>query len=373
MKTAVLFLVIFLCFSCNESRLSSITFVSRNGLSETISNKDRLKNYCKTDFLTSQPYQKVMRIYKRTPEGGAASILTSYHPNGQPRQYLETLNGQAHGAIREWHPNGQLKLESVVIAGIPDLSETAEESWLFDGDSSVWDSEGNLVAKYSYFKGFLEGETCYYNPLESIMYSGGKKHGPRSCYNTEEIYENDLLIEGKYYNNEGKKIFEVVSGNGFQAVFDNDKIKEILEIQNGRPEGQMKYFDKDQRLIREVCLHNGMKHGEEIIHNPKMSISWFEDNVQGVVKSWYPNGEPESKREMNMNQKHGISTAWYEDGGLMLIEEYENDSLIKGEYYRKGEKNAVSRVNKGEGEATLFNSLGHFLRKIQYHDGSPEQ
>ena len=36
------------------------------------------------------------------------------------------------------------------------------------------------------------------------------------------------------------------------------------------------------------------------------------------------------------NQKHGIASAWYKDGSLMLIEEYEKDQLknnVSKNYY----------------------------------------
>ncbi|MDB6080760.1 MAG: hypothetical protein JWO53_32, partial [Chlamydiia bacterium] len=41
--------------------LISVNVIDRNGLSETIGSKDRLKQYENINFLTSQSYQKVLR------------------------------------------------------------------------------------------------------------------------------------------------------------------------------------------------------------------------------------------------------------------------------------------------------------------------
>jgi hypothetical protein len=92
MKKSFLALLILLAGCASDSArkespdMVSLQIVDRNGFSETISVKDRLSKYDNTDFLTSQPYQKVVRIYKGG--GKTSSIVTSYHSNGLPWQYL---------------------------------------------------------------------------------------------------------------------------------------------------------------------------------------------------------------------------------------------------------------------------------------------
>ena len=74
-------------------------------------------------------------------------------------------------------------------------------------------------------------------------------------------------------------------------------------------------------------------------------------------------------KEISQNKKNGHCTAWYQNGFLMFVEEYENDKLLKGEYYKSGEKIPCSRVEKGKGIATLFDAEGNFVRKIFYKEG----
>jgi antitoxin component YwqK of YwqJK toxin-antitoxin module len=99
---------------------------------------------------------------------------------------------------------------------------------------------------------------------------------------------------------------------------------------------------------------------------------WYEGVLQGPVKTWYDNGQLESQRDMSENQREGLLTAWYRNGSLMLVEEYEEDRLLHGEYYRMGEKTAVSQIENGKGVAMLFNPEGNFARKVSYQDGKPQ-
>jgi antitoxin component YwqK of YwqJK toxin-antitoxin module len=98
-------------------------------------------------------------------------------------------------------------------------------------------------------------------------------------------------------------------------------------------------------------------------------MDWSEGTIHGVVKTWYDNGQLQSERNFAHNQKTGASLAWYRDGSIMLVEEYENDRLMKGLYYRKNGLDAISSVVAGSGLATLYDEYGIFLRKVSYVKG----
>ena len=63
------FLLCLFCFSCQrpetENFLVGIQIQDRNGISETVSIPDKLEVYNQTDFLSAQPFKKVIRIYKK--------------------------------------------------------------------------------------------------------------------------------------------------------------------------------------------------------------------------------------------------------------------------------------------------------------------
>src|SRR5438105_13874080 len=104
MKLKCVIALLFLCAchhgSGDKEGLALIQIQDRNGLTETISSPEKLGVYETTDFLASQPYKKVTRVFKT--EGINRSLLTTYHPNGRPWQYLEAENLRAKGAYREW-------------------------------------------------------------------------------------------------------------------------------------------------------------------------------------------------------------------------------------------------------------------------------
>jgi len=400
MKRA-LFLLLFLtsCHHTQPDSLVSIQIQDRNGLTETISAPDRLSNYHQLDFLASQPYKKVLRVFKEA--GKHTAKVTTYHPNGLIHKYLEAQDMRAFGAYKEWHPNGQLKVEATVIGGSADVADGAEQDWLFDGMASSYDSEGRLCAKVLYEKGLLEGVSVYFFPngkvekqlrfhqhvldgesvvfgadgtlREKTVYEKGLKREssgfwPNGNPSWVEKYENGLLQDGKYQSVDGQTVSEVKQGCGFQVMGQTH-----TEYKQGKPEGLVKQFSVQGELISTHHMLNNQKHGEELFYypgqKPKLSISWQHDTISGLVKTWHPNGELQSQREFSQNKKTGPALFWYATGQLMSVEEYEEDALVKGDYFKPNQKDPVSSVLHGNGWATLYDSNGLFLRKVQYIKG----
>lgn len=400
-----------------QPNLSSIHIIDRNGMTEAVSNPERLKNYENVDFLATQPYQKVLRIYSRDVEGNIYSYITTYHANGQLKQYLEIKNNRAFGFYQEWYQNGNLKVEATLVEGDADISLTAEKSWQFDGCAKAYDENENLMASIEYSKGTLEGVSTHYHPngkiwkeipysdnnidgemkiylesgelFQSTHYCNGIKEGlslrywPGQIVASEENYKGGFLISAVYKDICGKEISSINNGEGFRSVFSKDSVCEEQEFHHGLPEGSVKSYDIKGYLTKIHHVKNGLKHGEEIFYFPitssksqlrqKLFLTWYEGKIQGVVKTWYENGSMESQKELSHNKVNGLSTAWYRDGQLMMIEEYENGVLKKGDYFRKGERKSISQVDNGEGIVTFFDPEGAFIRKVNYHHGKPDE
>ncbi|MFQ5753170.1 MAG: toxin-antitoxin system YwqK family antitoxin, partial [bacterium] len=243
-------------------------------MAETISNSERINQYQCVDFLKPQPYQKVLRIYSRDNYGNIHAFINSYHENGQPKQYLKVVNSRAFGDYREWHDNGVLKLQAYVVGGEADIAPSAEATWLFDGNSSVWDKEGTLIANICYEKGKLQGDSLYYHPngnvwkripynndeidgtyeiylenrqlLQCTEYRKGSRHGPSFHYWSQnqlasrEEYQNGSLLFGLYYDPAGQLVSEINDGHGKRAVFGKTTITELQEFRHGIPEGEIR-------------------------------------------------------------------------------------------------------------------------------------
>lgn len=417
-------LLLSLCFLCScghkaptdqSQTIISMQLVDRNGFTETISNKDRLKNFQATNFDSPQPYQKVLRVYGRNLAGQSISKITSYHDNGHIWQSLDVVDGRAHGAYREWYPNAQIKIEAPVIEGSPDINAIAQSTWIFDGLSRVYDEEGNLIAQIPYEKGLLHTDSLYFYSngrlQKQVPYEKGLTHGTVQVFDSEGIlleetpyvhdekhgislgywnpdekmfeeeYNLGILLNASYYDNKGNCVALVKDKEGKQASFKEGYLYSLMKIHEGRPEGELQIFHPSGVLYRSLAMLEGKKEGEEWEYypsqpgdplRPKISLHWHDDKIQGQVKTWYPNGQIESQREISNNKKQGLCFAWYKSGDLMLIEEYEYDRLVKGSYYKKGDKAAVSKIDSGKGTATLYSSDGILLRKISYDKGLPQ-
>ncbi|MBM3191674.1 MAG: hypothetical protein FJZ63_03330 [Chlamydiae bacterium] len=394
-------------------KLVSLQLIDRHGFNETISTQDRLDQYAATNFLDPQTYQKVVRLFQRNTQGKIASIVTSYHENGHIWQSLDVVNGRAHGVYQEWYPSGILKVKAHVIEGRGDVAADCMSTWVFDKESFVYDEKGRLMAKFSYDKGELSGKALYYHSngtlckmtpyvknvihgdeifydeqeekIGKFSYSHGVRHGrslyqgSKECPKFVEEYTDGKLWSAVYYNFQGRVMSKVAQGEGLQTLYDKGKLAFQYAIKEGKREGKVYVYSSSEMLESEYSTKEGVKHGEEWVyysktleeHKPKLYLNWYEGQLQGRVKSWYPNGALESEREMYHNKKNGPALAWYKNGDLMLTEEYENDLLIKGLYRKKGEKSVVSTIENGEGMATLYDNEGHFLKKVVYHKGAP--
>lgn len=394
--------------------LAAISLVDQDGISTTIQTPERLNRYARVNFLAPQTYQKVICIYHRDENGDIPAFITSYYPTGQVMQYIDVLNARAVGDYREWHENGRLKLECSVVGGLGDLTEEAIKTWNFDGLAQTWDDRGNLLAAIQYEKGSLEGQSIYFYPngkvkrrlsfcrnlmegrdemfnesgqlIEDTHYAKGLREGEAKRYwpdgrvASEEIYQQDLLTSGKYYGIEGELISEIQDRKGHRALYDAVAMRQLIEYRNGIPEGEVKLFERDGRLLSLYHIKNNKKNGEELAYyplppgdqsapRPRISIMWHEDKIQGLVKTWYENGTPESQRELSNNLRSGLATAWYRDGSVMLMEEYDHDKLVKGEYFKRGERRPESRVEDGNGIATLYDGRGNPVHKVHYYHG----
>lgn len=417
MKLIPFFLLV-IAVGCNRVSNDSLVVIQiqdRNGLTETISTPDRIASFETVNFFSAQPYKKVLRSYKK--DGKNHSKITTYHPNGTIAQYLEAEEMRAHGAYKEWFQNGQLKIEANVVGGTADVTPGTQQDWLFDGMNQVWDEQGRLVAQISYQKGTLEGPSTYLFPTGGVEkelfflrnelegdakefslngqlklknhYKGGFKEGACLAFFDDskiamvEEYTEGLLRKGTYYNPQGELISEIDNGGGFQAYFEGNALT-LIEFRMGKPNGCVKKFTPNGELHRSYFLKNGKKQGEEIEFYPpseadfpkekclpKLSVHWNDNMIHGAVKTWYNNGSQQSEREYCRNQKQGPSLAWYRGGALMLIEEYEEDRLVKGQYFKINSKEPVSNIVNGNGAAFLYDETGSFLRKISYSKGKP--
>lgn len=410
MKPKILLLATIFLTSCSHRAhppLTKVHLTHANGLTQTITAKDRLKFYTQESNLSQQPYTKVIRLYG--PQE-SKRVLTSYHPNGQLFQRLECENNQAKGEYLEWSPQGQVRVKAHLIGGPPEVDEKAQASWIFHGFNQAFDAEGKLIAEFYYENGLLEKEGKTFHscgPIhETFSYEKGLLHGPyverdpsgslqkKIEYDkgllhgaafsywspgvlfSEELFSKGQLLQAFYFSPQGHLLSKIADGDGTRIFFKEEKLYRI-EYQKGIENGKVEVFTpKGDILLSSFYQIDGVKTKEEVLYDPntqkpKLKIEWQNGEIQGKITTWYATGELESQREMTGNKKQGFYSAYYPEGDLMLLEEYDQDKLVRGQYFKKGVPSCVSEVNRGFGEAFLFSPEGLLKKRILYEEGSP--
>ncbi len=258
-------------------------------------------------------------------------------------QIFPICNGELQGISIYYHPNG------IVWKRLPHN----RDSWT-ELPNFIW-SQAVLLQTVEYVQGVKQGTS--------------KRFWKDCKVAAEEVYCEGKLTSGRYYDQCETLLAQIDNGTGYRAIFGKESLSELQEYHDGVLKGQIKFYAANGALIKSSHMINNIKHGEEIEYYdspqgqqplPKLSIMWAEGIIQGLVKTWYPNGIQESQREMANNCKNGLLTAWYNNGNIMLIEEYDRNKLVKGEYFPMGEKIPVSEINAGRGLATLYDAQGTF-------------
>lgn len=111
-----------------------------------------------------------------------------------------------------------------------------------------------------------------------------------------EYYDASRLIEGKYYALDQIIESEVISGSGKRTQRDAF--------------GQLLYVDtiEDGALALRTYQHpNGI---------PRACIPYFEEKVQGVVRTYMPGGDPQTIEHWVNGEQHGLTT-YYTEGNCV--------------------------------------------------------
>jgi antitoxin component YwqK of YwqJK toxin-antitoxin module len=408
-------MICFLLLSCqsklSESSILAIQLTDLNGFTETITNPKQLISFEKNDFLTPQPYKKIVVTYRPSSNTSSKySKVLSYHQNGQVKQLLNVEGFQSKGLYKEWYSNGQLRVQTQLVGGTGDLTPEAQKTWVFNDLFEAFYSNQEKKALIPFIKGKLSGEARYFFPngqthkiieysnneingsftsyntdgtlSEETRYSKGLKHGPATLFNQdvnfrlEEFYEQGYLLSGTYFQGE-EKLSEVFNRQGKRTLL--SKLLKIEEpVIDGQRNGLVKEHSSTGFLKKEKNLKGSVKDGLETFYfstppyHKRLSISWELSQLNGPVNTWYSNGNTESSFYLKQGTKEGLSKAWFPSGHLMFHEEYYEGKLINASYYKEGEKKPFSLIKEGKGLASLFDEQGFSKEQVHYENGEPQ-
>ncbi|WP_295673319.1 hypothetical protein [uncultured Mucilaginibacter sp.] len=225
----------------------------------------------------------------------------------------------------------------------------------FEGPYKTYYFDGSLESSYFYKKGVRDSSfvSYIYGGLKKSegMYKNGSKTGVWREYNDDGKltstlqYENDALNGAKtyYLPNGSKYIVSVYKDDlleGAEQRFDPDGTLAYEVYFEGDRAKAYSYLDKDGKLLAPIPI----------------------SSVNGVMKSYYPNGKPSRDCTYNDGKKNGIELVYYNNGQLLSSDtaSYGLSNGVYREYYKNGKPKSVYRyiIDNADGVCSDFDENG---------------
>lgn len=220
------------------------------------------------------------------------------------------------------------------------------EDWTSKGETGqvVTTHKNGVIVTESYLNGVLNGDTTYTFPHSGLIekvetYSNGNlekevinhKNGTHSLQTTfpesnsrevyawydnsvpqfHELYQNNLLTSGEYFDLHHNTDSQVVNGKGIRTKKDPfGHLEGVDVVENGVISTSKTFYPNN--AIKEITPYeNGVVHGS--------------------LKTYLPGGEPASIEEWTQGEKTGITTV------------FENGEKVAEIPYQRGLKNGIEK------------------------------
>ncbi len=159
------------------------------------------------------------------------------------------------------------------------------------------------------------------------------------CFAKDKIKLSDLKVENKngvdFYFNSNAAL------NGYyQITFIDGNVSAEGQYVKGLRDGLHKfYYEKTGELWQEINYKKGRLHGLYEMRTRKGSLmthaTYIDGKPDGTAKSYYANGLLSSMDSFKNGVRQGITSVYYETGGLMREVIYRNGEEISNKFYEK--------------------------------------
>ncbi|MDX1348738.1 MAG: hypothetical protein R3279_00750 [Putridiphycobacter sp.] len=331
----------------------------KNGLSDSI-----------WIFYRENETKKQMSFYENDLKNGCTVMYDSLERVSQELFYI---NDTLQNNILSYYPNGQIKSIESVKNGVK------------DGDSYVYNTEGDIVEEAYFEKGQLTKKQLINQYDEAGLKTGfWRTFYPNGTLKTEANYEAGKL-NGLYkqYNKYGS--LEVINYMQLDSISSNSRDIVMIELYreyypggvvekvvggltNGKKNGQYREYDENGKLI------NGFLYSNDTIIAEGMILN--DGTFDGEWSYFYPSGKVLSKGAYENGKKNGVWTYYFENGKIQQKGKYK-DGIYDGQwiwYYETGAVRAQEFYRKGKLEGTIveYDEAGNELTKGEYYVGLRE-
>ncbi len=247
---------------------------------------------------------------------------TYKYESGNIQAKGKTVRDEMDGMWTFWHENGNIYSKQYYHEGIED------STW------SWWFEDGTLSKTGNYKNGMAHGEWVYYYP------SGQKE--------AQEIYfENRLQGKSTYWYENG----QIHSQGNYSRNLSDGFWTYWYESGKKNTEG---LFDQGEKKGLWITYH---ENGSEMLHvEYKDSTSYIQNywdstgkqlvkDGNGVITSYYENGNIESKGNLSNGKSVGEWRYWYPEGTLKESGNFKDDTYLIKNFWDKDGKQIIENGN----------------------------
>ena len=317
------------------------------------------------------------RINRTDEKGLKQGVWKTYFQNGKIKSEINYRDDMLNGSYKEYDENGNLSVLLQYAKGI--LMEEKDTAEMDVEIRNQLDNNGNIVYSGSYRKNIPVGIHRMYDKTgkvinaylynsdgtklgEGIITNEGKKEGEWKYFNRD----GTLRSSGNYANNLEK--------GAWKYFYFNGKTEQTGVYKNGKVDGLWKWYYDNGDVRREEEYYEGKEEGVCIEYDTLGGIiengSYFDGQKEG---DWFYNvGDYSEKGKYVGDLKDGKWQAFYKDGKL----EYEG-GFVQGNpdgehvfYYPNGQIKEINYYVMGISEKNWkkFDENGLLLITITYRD-----
>ncbi|GAB4141556.1 MAG: hypothetical protein Fur0041_16770 [Bacteroidia bacterium] len=265
-------------------------------------------------------------------KGKLEGTRKEYYPNGKLKSELDFKNDLRYGLLKSYYQNGVIKTQGWYI------NDEREGDWY------EYTERGNVENHYYYVNDALHGYQEYFDK--------------KARKAEEAFYEEGSLWVRTRYDSTGREIYKYKSENGsgvYAFTHPNNKVWVETNYRNGTIEGALKRYS-----------YNG---------DVRLEANYINGNLMGIRKEYYNlSGKKFVETSFEYNEKHGPSTAWYENGNLRWEEHYYYGELngIQRYYYENGKLQKEANYVYGtlDGEMKFYTDDGKYIYSRHYDNGT---
>ena len=206
-------------------------------------------------------------------------------------------------------------------------------------------------------------------------------------YNKDDSNNTTSILTSYHENGQIWKYLDIKNARAFGKYkeyhpngalkIDANVISGVADFNNQESwlfDGTSLVYNEKGTLISKFYYEKGALQNDAVYNfsNGKIKkvVPYVDDEITGEVQEYTKSGEILLKTTYKNGIKHGSNIGFFSKENIAFIEEYENNLLLNGQYFKKS-RVKIASIKNGDGEKTIFKN--QCIKKlIEYKNGKPE-